>query len=203
MAAPVDPENFAGRGAGAYPLYRKGHCSPAPRRPRMPGKTVPLKKCNADSYRLFGKTLKNGFCFPIHQAWSSVESAPTLDTRMANVIHVGINPAVLATRKAILEKAGHSVTLARDLRELISACEGSSFDIGIIGQALPAMEKLRISDTLRNHCEGIRILEFHDAIKPDVQTADAHLRMADTTPASFLDTVTELARRRKKGKASE
>jgi CheY-like chemotaxis protein len=123
---------------------------------------------------------------------------------MANVLQVGTNEAVLATRKAILEKAGHSVTLARDLRELISACEGSSFDIGIIGQAMPTMEKLRVSDTLRNRCEGIRLLEFHDAIKPDVETADAHLRVADTTPASFLDIVNELARRRrKKGKASE
>jgi DNA-binding response OmpR family regulator len=123
---------------------------------------------------------------------------------MANVIHVGTNEAILATRKTILEKAGHTVTLARDLREIISACDTGSFDIGIIGQTLPAMEKLRVSDILRNHCSGIRILEFHDAIKPDVETADANLRVADTTPATFLDTITDLARvRRKKGKASE
>ncbi|HJW99420.1 MAG TPA: hypothetical protein VJ453_04640 [Terriglobales bacterium] len=122
---------------------------------------------------------------------------------MANIIHVGTNEAVLATRKTILERAGHDVILARDLREVISACEKSSFDVGIIGQALPQMEKLRVTDTLRRVCSGIRILEFHDAIKPDVETADAHLRVADTTPANFLDTVTELARvRRKKGKAS-
>src|SRR2546421_11019658 len=120
---------------------------------------------------------------------------------MANVIHVGTNEAVLATRKTILEKAGHSVVLARDLREVMAACEAGSFDVGVIGQALPHMEKLRVTDTLRKLCSGIRILELHDAIKPDVDTADAHLRVADTTPAGFLDTVTELARiRRKKEK---
>ena len=134
----------------------------------------------------------------------SVESALTLDSQMANVIHVGINEAVLATRKTILKKAGHNVILARDLREVISACKAGSFDVGIIGQALPQMEKLRVSDTLRKHCTGIRILEFHDAIKPDLDTADVHLRVAETTPASFLDTVTQLASiRREKGKASQ
>ena len=133
-----------------------------------------------------------------------VKSLLILDTPMANVIHVGTNEAVLATRKTILEKAGHNVVLARDLREVMAACEAGSFDVGIIGQALPAMEKLRVTDTLRKLCSGIRILEFHDAIKPDVETADANLRVADTTPATFLDTITELARvHRKKGKASE
>jgi hypothetical protein len=81
---------------------------------------------------------------------------------MANVIHVGTNEAILSTREAILEKAGHGVVVAHDLREVISACEQGSFEVGV-GQALPAMEKLRVTDTLRRLCSGIRILEFHDA----------------------------------------
>jgi CheY-like chemotaxis protein len=85
---------------------------------------------------------------------------------MANVIHVGTNEAVLSPRKTILEKAGHTVTLARDLRELVSACEKGSFDVGIIGQALPQMEKLRVADTLRGRCAGIRILELTTASSP-------------------------------------
>jgi PleD family two-component response regulator len=106
--------------------------------------------------------------------------------------------------KQFSKKAGQKVVLARDLRQVMSACEQGSFDVGIVGQALPAMEKLRVTDALRRLCSGIRILEFHDAIKPDVETADANLRVADTTPANFLEAVTELARvRRKKGKASE
>lgn len=123
---------------------------------------------------------------------------------MANIIHVGTNEAILATRKTILEKAAHRVTLARDLREVVAACEREGFDIGIIGQALPPMEKLRVCDTLRKHCPAIRILEFHDAIKPDLGNANAHLRVADGTLDVFIATVNRLAHApRKKGTASE
>jgi hypothetical protein len=53
-------------------------------------------------------------------------------------------------------------------------------------------------------CSGIRILEFHDGIKPDVDTADAHLRVADTRPEDLVETVNQLARAlRKKGEASQ
>src|SRR5437763_1321905 len=41
------------------------------------------------------------------------------------------------------------------------ACPGCrSFDVGSIGQALPQMEKLRVSDTLRKRCTGIKILIY-------------------------------------------
>ena len=60
------------------------------------------------------------------------------------------------------------------------------------------MEKLRVSDTLRQKCEGIRILEFHDAIKPDLKNADAHLRVMETNADVFLYEVDHLARSPKK-----
>ena len=95
------------------------------------------------------------------------------------------------------------MVLARDLRQVSSACEQGSFDVGIIGQALPAMEKLRVTDTLRRLCSSARILEFHDGIKPDVDTADAHLRVAETRAEDLVKTVNQLARAlRKKGEAS-
>ncbi|MFL6438671.1 MAG: hypothetical protein ACJ71Q_13920 [Terriglobales bacterium] len=123
---------------------------------------------------------------------------------MANIIHVGTHEAVLLTRKVILEKAGHNVTLARDLRAVIAACDSGSFDVGIIGQALPPKEKLRVSDTLQSRCTGIKILELHDAIAPDLETTDAHLRVAQTTPENLIDTVNRLSRiHRRKNKASE
>jgi hypothetical protein len=89
--------------------------------------------------------------------------------------------------KPFSKRQDKSVVLARDLRQVISACEQGSFDVGIVGQALPAMEKLRVTDTLRRLCSSIRILEFHDAIKPDVETADAQLRVADTRPEDLGD----------------
>ena len=117
---------------------------------------------------------------------------------MANIIHIGTSEPILTTRKTILERAGHTVTLARDLRAVIAACENQSFDLAIVGQTLPAMEKLRVSDTLRQKCQGIWVLEFHDAVKPDLNNADAHLRVAETSPDVFLDTVDRLARSPKK-----
>jgi CheY-like chemotaxis protein len=113
---------------------------------------------------------------------------------MPTVIHVGTNEAVLSTRKTILEKGGHTVHLARDLHELIAACEQTSFDVGIVGQSLPAKEKLRVSGILRQYCPGIKILEFHNGLAPEVETADAHLRVGDSTPADLVNTVNRLAR---------
>ena len=112
---------------------------------------------------------------------------------MAHVIHVGTNEAVLTTRKVILEKAGHHVALARNLREVIAACETRKFDVGIVGQALPPMEKLRVSHTLRERCPDIKLLEFHNALRPDVEFADAHLRVAETSPEDLITTIDQLA----------
>lgn len=123
---------------------------------------------------------------------------------MPNVIVIGINAAILATRKAILEKAGHTVALARDLREVIAECAKSSFDVGIVGQSLPPQEKLRVSEILLAHCTGIKILEFHNGFTPDLRAPDAHLAVAASTPEDLVQTVERLARvRRRKGKASE
>lgn len=123
---------------------------------------------------------------------------------LANIIHVGTHEPTLTTRKTILERAGHAITLARDLRTVIAACENQTFDVAIIGQTLPPMEKMRVSDTLREKCQGIRILEFHDGLKPQLDNADAHLEVAGTTPQIFLETVERLARSPKKpGKAQE
>jgi DNA-binding NtrC family response regulator len=126
------------------------------------------------------------------------------DHFMANVITVGNNEAVLSTRKAILEKAGHDVVVARDLREIIAACSTGGFDVGVIGQSLPPQEKLRVSEVLLELCAGIKILEFHNGIAPDLKTPDAHLGVADSTPDDLVQSVERLARiRRRKAKASE
>ncbi len=126
------------------------------------------------------------------------------DHFMANVITVGANEAVLTTRKAILEKAGHDVVVARDLREIIAACSTRGFDVGVIGQSLPPQEKLRVREILLELCTGIKILEFHNGIAPDLKTRDAHLGVADSTPEDLVQTVERLARvRRRRAKASE
>jgi CheY-like chemotaxis protein len=114
---------------------------------------------------------------------------------MAKILHVGTNEAVLTTRRAILERAGHQVTLARNMQEVIAGCERESFDVVIVGQSLPAREKQSVSGTVLERCKGVRVLEYHDAIAPDVPTAHAHLHVASSSPESLVETVETLTRK--------
>jgi CheY-like chemotaxis protein len=113
---------------------------------------------------------------------------------MAKILHVGTSEAVMTTRRAILERAGHEVTLARNMREVIAGCERESFDVAIVSQSLPAQEKNRVTGTVLELCKGAKILEYHDAIAPDVPTADAHLHVASSSPESLVETVETLTR---------
>ena len=98
----------------------------------------------------------------------------------------------MATRRAILERVGHHVTLARDLRQVVAACEQTEFDVVILGQALPAKEKQRVVHTVLEHCKLVRVLEYHDALAPDIPTVDAHLHVAGSTPQSLVECVNRL-----------
>ncbi len=42
---------------------------------------------------------------------------------MAHILCVGLNDALTATRKAILERAGHTVSEAKDTRQVRTVCE--------------------------------------------------------------------------------
>ena len=111
---------------------------------------------------------------------------------MARILHVGTKDAVTATRRAILERAGHEVFVAHNLREVAAACRSNSFDVVILGQALPAKEKQRVVRTVRERCEPIRLLEYHNGIAPDLPIADAHLHAASSTPQALVDGVEHL-----------
>jgi CheY-like chemotaxis protein len=113
---------------------------------------------------------------------------------MAKILVVGTSEAVITTRRAILERAGHQVTLARDLREVIAGCEQGRFDVVILGQSLPSPEKHRVSDTVSKLCPGVKILEYHNGLTPDVATAHAHLQVASSSPESLVTIVKTLAR---------
>lgn len=124
---------------------------------------------------------------------------------MADVLCVGIDDAAMQTRRLILEKAGHVVSQARDLRRVKEACDANSFSIVILGQALNASEKRRISDVVLTHCKSAKILELHTSITPDVPEADEHLQVSATEPENLVETVNALlrTRRRKRNLASQ
>lgn len=96
--------------------------------------------------------------------------------RGADILCIGIDSASMRTRLLILERAGHTVTQARDLRQVQAACETISFSVAILGQSLNANEKMRVSDVVLKSCKSANILELHTGIAPDLPHANEHLR---------------------------
>jgi 4-hydroxy-3-methylbut-2-enyl diphosphate reductase IspH len=107
-----------------------------------------------------------------------------------------MDDAAMQTRRLILEKAGHTVSQARDLRRVKQACEANSFSVVILGQALNASEKRRIADVVLTHCKSAKILELHTSITPDVPEADEHLQVSAIEPENLVEAVNALLRKR-------
>lgn len=93
---------------------------------------------------------------------------------MANILCIGMDDASMHAKQAILERAGHTVSLANDVRQVIAACSGILFDVILIGQSIPAKEKVRVHELLQDRCNGAKILEQHATI-PELSSADAHV----------------------------
>ncbi len=114
---------------------------------------------------------------------------------MALVLCTGSDATLMATRKMILERAGHKVVLARSLKEIEQACETTDFDIVVIGQAIIPPEKQRIAELVRRACRDAKILELH---RPGYQTravhdADDWLEVPSDVPEELASRVSALA----------
>lgn len=95
---------------------------------------------------------------------------------LSNVLCIGVNDAMMRIRLSILGAAGHSVTQATDLRRVIAACDSNQFAVAVLGQLLGHPEKLRITDVVRKHCPGAKILELYTSMTPEIpKEVDAHL----------------------------
>ncbi len=79
---------------------------------------------------------------------------------MAYVLCTGIDPALMATRKLLLEHAGHTVFGAKNDQDIISACRQICFDVAVIGQAISSAKKQATAALVRENCVGIKILEL-------------------------------------------
>jgi DNA-binding NtrC family response regulator len=112
--------------------------------------------------------------------------------RGADILCIGLDSAAMRTRLLILERAGHKVTQARDLRQVESACEAISFDVAILGQSLNANEKMRVSDVLQKNCKSAKILELHIGVAPDLPHADEHLQATAMEPQDLIGAVNAL-----------
>src|SRR5437763_13431836 len=62
---------------------------------------------------------------------------------MADILCIGTDEISMQGKQSVLEKAGHTVSIAKDVRQVLAACSGSQFDVILIGQALPGKEQVR------------------------------------------------------------
>lgn len=121
---------------------------------------------------------------------------------MANVLCTGVDTALMATRKFILEREGHSVITAKDEREVTAACEQLQFDVAVIGQTTSSRMKKRIASLVREQCTGVRILElFAPHVGKGVDDADAWLEVPADVPQDLAERVNELAKRARRKEA--
>ena len=117
---------------------------------------------------------------------------------MADVLCIGRDDAAMQTRMLILERAGHSVSQARDLRQVKAACETFSFAVAVLGQSLNPNEKKRIVDVIMTSTKPTRILELHSGIAPELTEADEHLQVSATEPEALVKAVNTLLQQRRK-----
>ena len=104
----------------------------------------------------------------------------------------------MQTRRLILERAGHSVTQATDLRRVIAACQRDEFHVALLGQLLGFPEKLRVTDVIRKNCPGAKILELYTSVAPEIpKDADAHLSVnSDNLAEDLTGAVNRLSARK-------
>jgi DNA-binding response OmpR family regulator len=81
---------------------------------------------------------------------------------MAVVLCIGVNPLLIATRKMILERAGHTAFTATNERELKNICAEHHLDVVVVGQRVPAREKRRVLTLVRDCTAGAKVLELYE-----------------------------------------
>jgi CheY-like chemotaxis protein len=115
---------------------------------------------------------------------------------MAVVLCVGINRALIETRKLILERAGHTAFTAMTEQEVRAKCAQRTPDVVVIGQRIAAAEKQRILAMVRQDCPATRVLELHetgsDAVLPG---ADDRLLVPFDVPEDLAECVALLVAR--------
>jgi CheY-like chemotaxis protein len=120
---------------------------------------------------------------------------------MALVLCTGIDPTLLATRRMILEAAGHSVVSVTNETALLAACKKHAFDVAVLGQAVSGKMKRYICGLIREQFPSIKVLELYQPyVGREVEDADDWLLTPIDVPKELADRVDELAQRGKRDK---
>ena len=112
---------------------------------------------------------------------------------MALVLCISADKALATTRQLILEKAGHRVVTAYTVQEVELACQ-QPIDVAVIGQAVPARERLRIHHLVRTECPRAKILELYlPSVGRTLPDADDAMLVPSDAPAELAQRVSALA----------
>ena len=98
---------------------------------------------------------------------------------MANILVVDDDPAVQATIKIVLERAGHGVVVAGDGRNGLAIFEAEAFDLLVLDIFMPGMDGLETMKLIHQRQPQIPILVISGRpISWDASTAPDYLKIA-------------------------
>lgn len=111
------------------------------------------------------------------------------------VLCVGTDDVLMHTRKMILERAGHSVLMIKDLNDLAGACQSHSVQVAVLGQNMEREDKVHAFSLIRRHCPGAKVLSLYRAdIGRSLPDADDWLQVPADVPSDLAERVTKLAK---------
>lgn len=111
---------------------------------------------------------------------------------MANILYIGLDEGAMQERALAMRAAGHALSEAHDVRQVIAACSGIAFDVVILGQHLPGMEKRRVAEIVRKCSPRTKILELYDVAERELAAADDHLRVKERDSEALVHALNRL-----------
>jgi hypothetical protein len=93
---------------------------------------------------------------------------------MANILNIGVRREHVEIRALALIQAGHKVHNALSITELNQHIREEVPDMVVIGHNIPAIEKRRAFEWVKENCKGCRVVEIYSLL-PELMTADAHV----------------------------
>ena len=115
---------------------------------------------------------------------------------MAKILVVDDDPAVQMTIRLLLERAGHSVTVAGDGQKGLSACQSEAFDLLFLDIFMPGMDGIETMRHIHRQRPGVPIivisgrpLESEGTTGPDFLAMAIKLGAISSLPKPFKPAV--------------
>jgi DNA-binding response OmpR family regulator len=107
------------------------------------------------------------------------------------LLNISADPELRNFRQQVLEDDGYQVLSPHNIVEVEQACKQQRFDAVILGHAIPALEKRRITCTIRDLCSlRTPVLGIYAVSHEEV--ADADLAIPADEPHALLEGLRKL-----------